>query len=75
MPHENGLKKGGWVRLFAVLQQTGFVLFHTETDRSSANIALNLTTDVLHSVTPVRQEDLHHAKATDIPRVFQVRWL
>lgn len=72
MPHEDGLKKRGWVQLFAVLQQTGMVLFRTETDRTSANIALNLSTDVLHSATPVRQEDLLHAKASDIPRVFQV---
>ncbi len=34
--------------------------------------SLAIHIEELHSATPVRPEDLHHAKAAEIPRVFQV---
>lgn len=51
----------------AVFPLCSFLVPHT-----AAPSSLIISTDSLHSVTPVRQEDLQYAKAADIPCSFQV---
>jgi hypothetical protein len=72
MPKDGNLKKYGWIARYCILDSDSFTAYADEASAHEGEGAALFTIPVrsMHHCKPIKPEDLIHAKAAVVPRIF-----